>query len=491
MSSKYGPDIVAARGWRVWRRPTSIALRITIWYVLSAVAIVSAATGSLYWSMAANLDQEDHRILTDNLENLRLLLKASPRQRSTGPSAEPGSPNDSLDRPQVYVRVIDRDGRTVVETPGMAEEIPPPSGSTLADLSVVQPETREIQTRSNWPFKVLTARLSADTNGATGAQYLQVAMNRGAEEEILGHYRERLYLVLAFAVVLSSLVGYGISRSAMRPVDGISRTAERIRSTTLFERIDTARLPTELLGLSSTFNHMLDRLQGSFDRISQFSDDVAHELRTPVNNLRGEIEVALTRARSNDDYRDILGSCLEECARISRIIESLLFLARAENAVGQLNLDQVDVRDEIAAVKDFYEPSAAENGIGFEICAPAKLEIPVDRTLFRQALSNLVSNGITYTDRGGRLQVAAQASETAVSIIVSDTGRGIPSDQLPRVFERFYRVDKARAGSQQNVGLGLAVVRSIVTRHGGRVNIESRVGEGTTVTMEFPKANAS
>lgn len=486
MSSKRDPEAAGARRWPIWRGPTSIALRITLWYVLSAVAIVSAATGTLYWAMATNLNQEDRRILTNNLDNLRLLLKP---QHGSGFLTEPTAPDASPADTQIYIRVLDRNGRLLVETPGMTQEIPPPSAETLETLPTGPPETRDIATRSKRSFKILTTRAPADAR-SPDAQYVQVAMDRGAEEKTLRRYRERLYLILVLAVVLSSLVGYAIARSAMRPVGGISKTAERIRSTTLHERIDTADLPTELLGLSSTFNHMLDRLQGSFDRISQFSDDVAHELRTPVNNLRGEIEVALTRARSNEDYRDILGSSLEECARISRIIESLLFLARADNAVGQLDVEEVNVRDEIASVKDFFEPSAAKKGIDFELGAPPALTARVDRTLFRQALSNLVSNAITHTDRGGRLRIKAQASKGALAVAVSDTGSGIPPADLPRVFERFYRVDKARTGSQHNVGLGLAVVRSIVVRHGGHVEIDSHLGEGTTVTMEFPRSCA-
>ncbi len=429
-----------------------------------------------------NLSQEDRRVLTDNLKNLRLVLRAN---GTPGGPFEPEERNNASADTQLYVRVLDRNAKPLIETPGMAQEILPPSVETLDTLPTGPPEIREIETRSKRPFTILTARAPADASNPD-ALYLQVAMDRGAEEKTLRRYRERFYLILAVAVVLSSLIGYAIARSAMRPVDGISRMAERIRSSTLHERIETARLPAELLGLSATFNHMLDRLQNSFDRISQFSDDVAHELRTPVNNLRGEIEVALTRARSNDDYRDILGSSLEECGRISRIIESLLFLARADNAVGQLNVEPINVHDEIASVKDFFEPSAAEKGLCFELVVPPALNARVDRTLFRQALSNLVSNAITHTDRGGLLRVTAQTSNSALVVGVSDTGDGIPPDDLPRVFERFYRVDKARSGSQHNVGLGLAVVKSIVVRHRGRVEIDSRLGKGTTVTMTFP-----
>lgn len=311
-------------------------------------------------------------------------------------------------------------------------------------------------------------------------------MDRGHDEYLLARYRERLWLVLGVSLVLSSVIGHLIARGGMRPIEGISRTAARIRATTLHERISAGGLPAELRGLAETFNSMLDRLEHSFRHVSQFSDDVAHELRTPINNLRGEIEVALSKVRSPEDYRDILGSCYEECTRISRLIRTLLFLARSDTAADALQRETVDVGEELVNVAAFYEAAAAEAGVRLRVSGAAGVRALLDRTLLQQAIGNLVSNAVAHTPAGGSVELAATSVEQEVMIAVSDTGCGIPPEHLPHVFERFYRVDRSRTGSQQNAGLGLAVVKSIVSRHAGRVEIESTVGQGTEVRLILP-----
>jgi two-component system heavy metal sensor histidine kinase CusS len=283
-------------------------------------------------------------------------------------------------------------------------------------------------------------------------------------------------------------MGYSIMRRGMRPIEAMARTVERIHSRRLSERIATADLPSELARLAHTFNEMLDRLEGSFGRISQFSDNVAHELRTPINNLQSEIEVALSRGRTGDDYREVLASCLEECNRITRIVQGLLFLAREESSSSPILLEELDIPSELEAVKDFYEGLAADAGLHIEVDAPGALCARLDRTLLRQAISNLVSNAIEHTARGGLVRIRASRESAGIRVAVADTGEGIPAEHLPRVFERFYRVDGARSLSQRNVGLGLAIVKSIVARHGGQIGIESRPGVGTTVTIDFATA---
>ncbi|HYM01732.1 MAG TPA: heavy metal sensor histidine kinase, partial [Stellaceae bacterium] len=419
------PENIRYRG----RRPFSIALRMTVWYALSAFLLIFAATGFLYWVLATNLEREDVRVLEDNLNNVRLLLRSSPPnapadQRATGPLWP------SEQRPQIYVRILNADAETVLETPGMSEELPPPGAADLATLGAGSEVSHQAVSHSGKLFQTLAARVAGETPQAA-ARFIQIALDRQNEEHLLAQYRERFWLVLSVSVILCSLAGYAIARSGMRPIESISRTAERIRSTTLHERIDTSGLPAELSGLAETFNSMLDRLQDSFARISQFSDDVAHELRTPVHNLRGEIEVALSKVRSSEDYRDTLGSCLEECGRISRVIQSLLFLARADNTHELLQRENVDVGKELTTVQEFYEAAAAEAGIDLHVSASADLRALLDRTLFQQAVSNLVSNAITHTPRGGAVHVTAREDDTSLNVLVSDTGCGIAPEHLP------------------------------------------------------------
>ncbi|MBU6358155.1 MAG: heavy metal sensor histidine kinase, partial [Rhodospirillales bacterium] len=234
---------------------------------------------------------------------------------------------------------------------------------------------------------------------------------------------------------------------------------------------------------ANTFNLMLDRLEQSFLQLSQFSADLAHELRTPISNLRGELEVALSRPRSDDTYREVLGSALEECTRISRVIQSLLFLARAEMVGAPPAVETLDLDTEITTVLEFYQPMAAEGGLSLTARVRPGLPIQFDRILLQQALGNLVANAIAHTVAGGQITIEVAEAPEQLTIRTTDTGQGIAPEHLPHVFDRFYRADPARSHVGGNLGLGLAVVRAIMALHGGRVTIESKEGQGTTVSL--------
>lgn len=466
-------------------RPGSIALRMTVWYALSAFTLIFVATGLLYWVLVTNLEREDIRVIKDNLNTVRLLLRLSPPGAfSQRQNREPALAAEQ--QPQIYVRILNDETRTILETPGMSNELPTPTTADFAALRSGKEVSHHVVSSSGKLFQTLAARVTTDTQGMQ-VRFVQVAMDRHSEEHLLARYREGLWWVLSLAVVFCSLAGYVIARGGMRPIESIGRTAERIQSSTLHERIDTFGMPAELSGLAETFNSMLDRLQESFARISQFSDDVAHELRTPINNLRGEMEVVLSKARSNEEYQEILGSCLEECARISRVIQSLLFLARAANAAEPLQRENVDAGKELGVVQGFYEAAAAEVGVDLRLTATDDLRAPLDRTLFQQAIGNLISNAIAYTPKDGTVQITAWADASWLYVNVADTGCGIATEHLPHVFDRFYRVDRARAGSGHNVGLGLAVVKSVIERHSGKIEIDSEVKRGTQVKLIFPR----
>jgi two-component system heavy metal sensor histidine kinase CusS len=235
---------------------------------------------------------------------------------------------------------------------------------------------------------------------------------------------------------------------------------------------------------------MLDRLEDSFDRLSRFSADLAHELRTPVTNLRGEVEVALGKPRSPEEYREVLGSCLEETVRLAGIIDSLLFLARAESAGAQIRRERVDVGRELSVVCDFYEAAASERGVSLHIAPRGEVAADVDRTLLQRALGNLVENSLAHTPAGGSVTLSAERREAAVRIDVADTGSGIAPEHLPRLFDRFYRVDHSRSAGKGGTGLGLAIVKSIAELHGGLARVESVPGQGTRVVLLLPGAAA-
>ena len=465
-------------------RPLSIALRMTVWYALSSLALIFTATGVLYWVLVTTMYEEDLRDLTDVTNNALVVAQSASPGELLAPDSGAGWAQRRA--PQIYIRVLDANGRVSAETPGMAAELAAPGAAALRAVTA-DGDSKEIVGRSGDPLLTLTVRVPA-RGAADSPRFLQVAMDRAHDQELIGKYRQRVWLILSLSVVVCSAVGYLIARGGMRPIERISDTAGRVGSATLHERIATAGLPGELAGLAETFNTMLDRLQEAFARMSQFSDDVAHELRTPIGNLRGEIEVALSKERSDQEYRAILGSCLEECGRISRMIQKLLFLARSENAAEPLAREDVDLSGELAKVRDFYEPLADEKGVELRLAAAVGLRAEVERTLLQNAVGNLIANAIAHTAAGGVVTVGATADRGGVTITVRDTGCGIAREHLPRIFERFYRVDPARTGSTQNAGLGLAIVKSVAVRHGGHVTVESEVGRGTHVRLVLPAA---
>ncbi|MDF0491392.1 heavy metal sensor histidine kinase [Sphingomonas sp. H39-1-10] len=464
---------------RLW--PRSIAVRLSLWYATCAFGLILAATGFLYWVLATNFEREDARFARDELNNIRLVLNASPIPSSSWRSVSAGLVPD--DDRELYLRLLAPSGAVVVETPGMDRIAPPPVSPDLTASRGDAPVRHSIRTAQGDLFETLTAPVATDGSPTRG--FVQLAMNRGDEERLLAIYRRRLALVLSLSLIASAAIGYLIARSGMRPIRRIGETAERVGSSTLHERIATAGLPAELSGLAETFNTMLDRLEQSFGQMSRFSDDVAHELRTPVNNLRGEIEVALSKARSSEEYRDLLGSSLEECARISRIISGLLFLARAEGGHEALQAEEVDIAREIDAVRDFYEAAASDKGVTLSAVVDGSPKARLDRILFQQAIGNLVSNAIAHTEMGGDVRLEARSDAAGLHLLVADTGCGIAPEHLPHVFERFYRADSARSGAD-HAGLGLAIVRSIIERHSGRVAVDSWPGGGTRVSLLFP-----
>src|SRR5713101_213199 len=465
--------------------PWSLSARLTAWYAGSAFALVLVATGCLYWVLATTFDLEDGKLLADEIRILRALLRdrsedtIEVKQEIEGEWA-------ARQYERIYIRILNEGRQTISETPGMTKKLVPDAFPSPVAVDAEPGQGAEIHSQAGRPFWALTARAAVGP-GSYDSRVIQVALDRTYEKKLLVTYRRRMWLVFGLAFVLCVLGGYRIARQGIRPIEEITETARRIRSSTLHERIEVAGLPAELSALAATFNDMLDRLEESFGRLSLFSADIAHELRTPVNNLHGEAEVALSKPRSPQEYCEVLGSCLEECTRLARMIDSLLFLSRAESPETQIVKEHVDVGRELALVQDFYEAAAIEAGVTLTIEAKEGIETDVDRTLFQRAVGNLVANALVHTPPGGVITMTATKAGPTVRVEVSDTGCGIAATHLPYLFDRFYRADRARSSISGGMGLGLAIVKSITVLHGGSVEIASEVGRGTCATLGFPR----
>lgn len=468
------------------RRGRSLAFRLTAWYTTASFLLVAAATAFLYYGISASLKRISEQMLADELDVCQALVK----QRSGDAHAlhEEVEIDSAIRRYQrFYVRVLDEHGQPLATTPGMDREL---SASRIATEDAEAGRRGAIfwlESPGGKPYRVLVAKVSRDPEGQQ-VWTLQVAVDLTQEEEVLSRQRVWVWAVLMAAVIFCPWVGFVIASRGTAPLREVTDTARHISLSTLSERIDAAGYPVEIAALADTFNAMLHRLEESFNGLSQFSADIAHELRTPVNNIRGESEVALARPRTQDEYRDVLVSCLEESVRLSDLIESLLFLARAERPGDHLKLNTEDLGALLNDIRDYYEAVASETGVNLAVGEGAGIAVNVDPTLIRRALGNLVSNALANTPAGGKVSLRAWRGDGAISIEIKDTGGGISADALPRVFDRFYRADRARSRNSGGIGLGLAIVRQIVTLHGGGVQIASTVGEGTTVLVTLPES---
>lgn len=476
-----------------WKRPTSrsavrspswsLAGRLTAWYTLASLLLIFATAALLYWALTVNMSRDDNLFLADKVHVVRAILRDRPGDSS---ALEEEVELESAARryEQFFVRLLDERGREQLSTPGMDALLQPGDFPQPISPDAEPGNGPEIRTPKGRNFLVFAAKASV---GHTGRAWtMQIAVDRSHDEALLGAYKHWLWLALGLSVLICPLVGHRIARRGIRPVQEISRTAELTGSRNLKARIDPAGYPVELAALAQTFNAMLDRLEDAFGRLSRFSADIAHELRTPVNNIRGEVEVTLTRGRSVDEYREALASCLEESGRLSELIEALLFLARAESPGAHLVREPVNVSDELERVREYYEAPAADAGVALSVEAERGIVAEVDRVLLQRAVANVVENAINHTPKNGSVRLSAALVDGSVRIQVADTGAGIPPFDLPHVLDRFYRADSARSSRGGHMGLGLAIVKAVADLHGGSVEIASELGRGTQFRLTFP-----
>ncbi|TKC87669.1 heavy metal sensor histidine kinase [Trinickia terrae] len=314
-----------------------------------------------------------------------------------------------------------------------------------------------------------------------------IARNMTDRWLLLDYYRDRLYWVGLAGMLLAFLMSWMLVRESLRPLREIARKAGTVTVDRLSTRIEADDVPSELAALVASLNRMLGRLHDGFQRLSQYTADLAHDMRTPLGNLRGATEVALARPRSADEYQATLASNLEECDRISRMIESVLFLARAEHPQFVARLGDLDVAKELAHIADYFEGLADDAGVHLRVTGNAQLR--ADAELFRRAVSNLLANALRYTTRGGDITLAAEEAPDAVRVTVANQGTPIAPELLERIFDRFYRVDPSRKRESNNAGstgLGLAIVRTIMDLHGGRAHAESDAAS-TRFILTFPR----
>ncbi|RLA97319.1 MAG: hypothetical protein DRG32_03790, partial [Deltaproteobacteria bacterium] len=289
-------------------------------------------------------------------------------------------------------------------------------------------------------------------------------------------------------LILAVVGGLFLANKALRPVDEITNTARKIGSSgDLSQRIRLKRKVDDEIGrLAATFNEMIAKVENSFQQIKRFTADASHELKTPLTILRGEIEVGLKRLRTPEEYQKILASNLEEVKHMSRMVEDLLTLARADMGALELRKEVVDLGGLVREVWEEVRLWAEDKGVELLFQEDGEARIMGDRGRLRQLALNLIDNAIKYTPSGGRVELRVVRDGDEVTFSVADTGEGIPAEDLQRIFERFYRVDKARSRQRGGTGLGLSICKWIAEAHGGRISAESELGRGSKFHVFLP-----
>src|SRR5437773_10399625 len=453
--------------------PRSIASQLILLFTLAAALLLACGLGVFYWVVVRHAFAEDNAVLADKVD----ALQTSFEQRG-GLEAVAAEFNTagSRKRAPFLVRVLDPTGATIGQTTGMETLLPANIFPPVASGEIPVPTEHRVAGKS---FALTTRRAVAD-----GQQFtIQVAQDRSSDEQVERRFGILVLLVLSGSILASVLIAIPVTRRGLRPLEEMKLSLERIGPTHLKERVASANWPRELQPLAVAFDEMLERLEASFTRLSQFSADLAHELRTPIANILGEAQVALSRDRTSHAYREVIESTIAECERLSGIVDNLLFVARVDAAREPIERTRFDARAAVEKIATFYQTIAEDHHVA--ISCSGEGQIYADPALFERAVGNLVDNALRFTPKNGSIQIALAEHAADFEVAVRDNGCGIGPEHLPRVFDRFYRAESSRGSD--GAGLGLALVKSIVELHGGSARIQSEVGRGTTVTLIFPK----
>ena len=474
----------------------SLTARLAGVFALLCMAALGLVGMLLYQGLAMQLTLRDDAALVSRIEQIRVLLQDDATLALVHA------------KPQVFGNMLgNREALLVLQYPGEAPLFETnPGRIAIPQVPAVasgEPLTLAAVTRSvhatGIPFIAVAANMRA---GGAGKE-LRITAGRLMSERsrILADYRRQIVLASIAAGLLAAACAFFLVRRGLRPLALLAAQASTIGVSNLDTRLDVAAAPRELAPLVSSFNAMLARLSVGFAKLSQVSEDMAHDLRTPIAILMGQTEVALGQQRSADYYHSLLVSNQEELQRLSRMTDNMLFLARSDHASGMIAPEWLAVDEEFERVNDYFEGIAEERGIHIDCSNSGSSSgsnsnsnsnsgsgrVWGDPGLLRRALANLLSNAVKYADAGSTIVLSAQAAPHGMTLIVENAGPQIDAEQLARLFDRFYRGDAARSDSSQSSGLGLAIVHNIMVLHRGTAQATSSAGSNRFL-LHFPAA---
>lgn len=456
----------------------SLTLRLTAFFVAAALAVMAGLGSYAYLSVERQLSRRQQESLAAKLDYVRHML--SEMRSYEDIVADPHRWHDiTIHNAGVEVELWDGDARPLYSSGKF------PAGSRMEVLGEEAVESHR-RGASGEIYRAVSGWGRIGDNPALRVQ-IQITLDVSNDQALVSIFGRGLAIAMALAATVAGLLAWAMARRGLRPLRAFVKAANKVAAGRLEARPKLEEVPEELTELARAFNTMLDRLHASFRRLSEFSSDVAHELRTPINNLLGQTQVALIHARDAREYRAVLESNAEEFERLSRMIADMLFLAQVDNAAAPIRMDRVDLRAEVEKLASFYELSAAERDV--RILYDGEGAARGDPIMIERAIGNLLSNAVRHSPAGEAVRVViAQRASGPSTVSVHNAGSGIPPAHLDRVFDRFYRVDESRTRALAGTGLGLAIVKSIMELHHGTVRVRSEPGRLTSFTLEFPPA---
>ncbi len=461
------------------KRHWSLTTRLSCVFAVLVFVLIGAVGALLYRGLAMQLQQRDDGALIARVDQIRALLQDENARELV------------RTRPRLFANMLNNpEAMLVLRYPGQ----PPlveinPSRSALpqprvvsADASVTRADVAHFLDQTGTPLSAVAAMATT----GVGEPPIEIMAGRLMAERtrLLQSYRNRILLLAAFAALISSAVGFVLIRRGLAPVRRLAGHVDSVNTANLDGRIDDAGAPLELFPLIQAFNNMLDRLGSGFTRLSQVSTDLAHDLRTPINNLLGQTQVALSKTRSAEEYEQLLASNAEEFERLMRMADNMLFLARSEHQQTVLEWQTLEIESELARIADYFEGPALDRDLGIVVSGTGRLN--ADAVMLRRALANLLANAVRHADEGSVIYVTGAVLPTEVVLAVENRGPGIPPALQARLFDRFFRGDTARTDSGQSSGLGLSIVRTIMTLHHGVCRVHSADGL-TRFELVFPQ----
>jgi two-component system, OmpR family, heavy metal sensor histidine kinase CusS len=457
-------------------RPYSLLKRLTV--ALSVVALLTfALVGALlYNALALELQQRDDIEIAEKLDQfLQQARDFGSTQSLIQHSAEFHEVLKS--HPAVSLAILDTRGDVLVQHSKKPSHELRSAGPAFHDPNAAY----SCDPPTIGPSRCIYADATLPSGEGIRIVLAHVATER---HSLLRSYQQDVWLAIAVGAILMGTLGYAITKRGLAPVKTIGRQTSKIEAHSLNERLDIAAGPIELQEIAVSVNRMLDRLERAFMRLSQFSSDLAHDMRTPLANVISSSQITLSRTRTKEEYEILIDSNIEECERLQRMIENMLFLARADNSKQHIKLSEVDCQLELTKLTSYFQGIAEDTGVHFVINGSGR--IVADPLMFRRAVSNLLSNALDHAAVGSDIELRTYHSEGYVVVEVTNKGQPIPAEHLEKIFDRFYRLNASRHGSAKNTGLGLAIVKSIMESHRGKVEVVSQ-RHNTTFALYFPR----